>query len=75
MRDAFSAEERLSATLRFLATRESYKDLKFNTVISPQLLGIIPEVCTAIYEELKGKYLKVKFLFLYKKTLRNITNI
>ena len=64
MRDAVSAEERLSATLKFLATGKSYEDLKFSTAISSQLLGkIIPEVCTAIYEELKGEYLKVKFLF------------
>ena len=62
MRDAVSAEERLSATLRFLATGKNYEDLKFSTAISPQLLGkIIPEVCAAISEKLKGEYLKVKF--------------
>ena len=59
-----NTEERLSATLRYLTTGKSYDDLKFSTAISSQLLGkIIPEVCTAIYEELKEEYLKVKFLF------------
>ena len=64
MRDAVSAEERLSATLKFLSTEKIYENLKLNIAISPQLLSkIIPEVCTAIYEESKRKYLKVKFLF------------
>ncbi|CAH1984112.1 unnamed protein product [Acanthoscelides obtectus] len=43
-REAVSVEERLLATLRFLATGRSYEDLKFSCIISPQLLGrIIPE--------------------------------
>lgn len=61
MRESVTAEERLTATLRYLATGNSYEDLKFSTAISPQLLSkIIPETCTAIYEELsKEGYLKV----------------
>ena len=50
MRNAISAEERLVATLRYLATGCSYEDIKFRTGISPQALGkIIPETCEAIY--------------------------
>ncbi|XP_028138355.1 uncharacterized protein LOC114332779 [Diabrotica virgifera virgifera] len=60
MRKAISAEERLVATLRFLATGCSYEDLKFKTGISPQALSkIIPETCKAIYDALKTNYLKV----------------
>jgi hypothetical protein len=64
MRDAISAEERLVATFRFLATGRSYEDLKFSCVISPQLLGkIIPETCRAIYYVLRKKYLCVSTFF------------
>ena len=43
MRQAVTAHERLTATSRFLATRRSYVDLKFSTIMSPQALGkIIP---------------------------------
>ncbi|KAJ8969908.1 hypothetical protein NQ314_001525 [Rhamnusium bicolor] len=46
MRSAISAHERLTETLRFLATGRSYEDLKFSTRISPQALSyIIPETC------------------------------
>ena len=61
MRKAISPHERLSATLRFLATGRSYADLKFSCAISRQALGeIIPDTCRAIYEGLKNQYLKVK---------------
>lgn len=61
LRPSISPHERLTATLRFLATGRSYEDLKFSTLISPQALGqIIPETCQAIYSVLKNKYLKVK---------------
>lgn len=54
MRDTVSARERLIVTLRFLATGASYEDLKFRSMISPQLLcKIIPETCWAIYVSLK----------------------
>ncbi|KAL4126617.1 hypothetical protein QTP88_010829 [Uroleucon formosanum] len=69
MRKAIPPHERLTATLRFLATGRSYEDLKFSTIISPQALSsIIPETCEAIYEVLSKKYLKVT------KTL-NICNV
>lgn len=60
MRSAISPHERLSATLRYLATGRNYEDLKFSTLISPQsLCYIIPETCSAIYKVLKDKYMKV----------------
>ncbi|CAI9582856.1 unnamed protein product [Staurois parvus] len=60
MRKSISAEQRLVATLRFLATGRSLEDLKFSTAISPQaLLGVlIPETCHAIIQVLKGKYFR-----------------
>ncbi|KAL4141558.1 hypothetical protein QTP88_004182 [Uroleucon formosanum] len=38
LRKSITPHERLTATLRFLATGCSYEDLKFTTIISPQLL-------------------------------------
>jgi hypothetical protein len=47
---SISPHERLTVTLRFLATGRSHEDLKFRTLISAQSLGhIIPETCEAIY--------------------------
>ena len=60
MRQAITPHERLTATLRFLATGRSYKDLKFFTIMSPQVPGkITPETCHAIYKVLK-EYYKVR---------------
>ncbi|XP_041982633.1 protein ANTAGONIST OF LIKE HETEROCHROMATIN PROTEIN 1-like [Aricia agestis] len=54
MRQSINAEERLIATLRFLATGQSFEDLKFPTRISPQSLGvIIPETSKYICLVLK----------------------
>lgn len=65
MRKAISPHERLTATLRFLATGRSYEDLKFSTLISPQALGvIIPETCVAIYRVLAKDYMKVSEILL-----------
>ncbi|XP_045480933.1 putative nuclease HARBI1 [Harmonia axyridis] len=59
MRESISPEERLIATLRYLATGCTFEDWKFSTRISPQCLGrIIPETCDAIYEILRKDYLK-----------------
>ncbi|KAF9405816.1 hypothetical protein HW555_013598 [Spodoptera exigua] len=58
MREAISPRERLSATLRFLITGGTYKDVMYSSAISRQSLGyIIPETCDAIYSALKT-YLK-----------------
>jgi len=61
MRESISAEERLVATLRFLATGGSYEDLKFSSAISAQALEkIIPETCWAMYKVLRNEYLQVR---------------
>lgn len=61
MRQAIPPEERLIATLRFLATGRSCEDLKFSTGIAAQTLGyIIPATCKAIFDVLRKDYLKVK---------------
>lgn len=65
MRECISPEERLVATLRFLATGRNYEDLKFTTRIAAQTLGgIIPETCQIIYENLKDEYMKVGLITL-----------
>ena len=62
MRQAITAEQRLIATLRYLATGRSLQDLKFSTGISPQALGIIiPETCSAIIQVMQEEYIKVTF--------------
>lgn len=54
LREAITPHERLTATLWYSATAQSYEDLKYFTIISSQLLGkIIPETYHAIYEILK----------------------
>ncbi|XP_050310641.1 putative nuclease HARBI1 [Anthonomus grandis grandis] len=59
MRKFISPHERLSATLRFLATGRSFEDLKYTALISPQALGkIIPETCKAICKVLHIQYIK-----------------
>lgn len=60
MRVAITPHERLTATLRFLATGRSFEYLKFSVIISLQALSnIIPETCRAIISVLKDQYLKV----------------
>jgi len=72
MRESITPHERLTATLRFLATGRNYEDLKYSTLISPQALSyIVPETCNAIYKVLKSQYLKVciiKLYYIYLKT-------
>lgn len=54
MREPISPEERLSLTLRFLASGQSFEDLKFLTAIAPQTIAIIVmETCEAIISVLK----------------------
>ena len=69
MWQAITPHERLTATLRFLATGRSYEDLKFSTLMSLQAMGkIIPETCHAIYKVLK-EYYKVRVYY-----VKNIIN-
>ncbi|GBN77487.1 hypothetical protein AVEN_190847-1 [Araneus ventricosus] len=59
MRQSITPNQRLAATLRFLATGMNYTELERPTLISSQRLGvIIPETCRAILTCLKD-YMKV----------------
>lgn len=65
MRDAITPSERLSATLRFLASGQSYEDLKLLTHISVQCLGkLILETCEAIVVALKP-FIQVSNMYMY----------
>jgi hypothetical protein len=60
MRECISPKERLSLTLRFLATGESYRSLEYSTRIPACTISrIIPETCCVIYEVLRNDYLRV----------------
>jgi hypothetical protein len=60
MRQSISPHERLTVTLRYLATGRSYTDLQYSSIISKQALSvIIPETCEAIFKVLKEEYMKV----------------
>ncbi|GFO29311.1 Pol polyprotein [Plakobranchus ocellatus] len=55
MRDAISPTDKLSITLRFLATGNSFEDLKFISAISPQAIGsIVMETCNALIKCLQS---------------------
>ncbi|GLH04385.1 uncharacterized protein GBIM_10108 [Gryllus bimaculatus] len=52
IRDAIPASQRLSITLRYLATGKTFEDMKFLTAVSPQSIGLI-ETCAALINCLK----------------------
>ncbi|KAG0720457.1 Protein ALP1-like [Chionoecetes opilio] len=59
MRKAVTAGERLTLTLRYLATGESHASLGCQFRISHYLISsIIPSVCRAIYQVLKQQFLR-----------------
>ena len=59
MRDAVPASQRLSITLRFLATGNTFEDLKYTSAISPQSISnIVMETCTSLISSLKD-YIQV----------------
>jgi hypothetical protein len=61
MKQVVSPYERLTATLRLLATGRSYEGLKFSILIFSRALGrIIPGTCYAIYKVLKKEFVKVR---------------
>lgn len=63
MRDAIPASQRLSITLRYLATGNKFEDMKFLTAVSPQSIGhIVMQTCTALINCLK-EYIKVSTCF------------
>lgn len=60
MRLSIPARDRLTVTLRYLATGESYRSLMYSTRIPACTISkIIPECCKTIYNVLKDNYLKV----------------
>lgn len=65
LRQSVSARQRLVVTLRFLASGNTYQDLKYTCLISQPLLSrIIPETCRAIYKCLKN-YIEVRKTIIY----------
>ncbi|XP_076679553.1 uncharacterized protein LOC143374889 [Andrena cerasifolii] len=73
MRWSITAEQRLIATLRCLATGRSYEDLKCSTGISaPSLSKIIPETCQALYQVQWTEFLKVKVIPEYQGRVEKI---
>ena len=57
MRKPISAEEKLAVTLRYLATGESYERLQYQFRIHKSTIcKFLPDVCEAIYNELKSEY-------------------
>ena len=57
---------KLAATIRFLSMGESYKSLQFQFPIHNSTLSLfVPEVCQAIFNRLKEKYMKVTIQTLF----------
>ena len=76
MRPCISPEQRLCATLRFLATGRSYTDMQYCTRISKSSLSnLIPETCQAIYDVLREEYLKVSHSSNISKIIRKVNVI
>ncbi|KAF4115237.1 hypothetical protein G5714_002726 [Onychostoma macrolepis] len=60
MRLAIPPGERMSLTLRFLATGESFKSLRFHYRVGTSTISqIVVETCAALYQVLKEDFLKV----------------
>lgn len=58
MREPIDPGERLSITLRFLATGESYSSLMYQFRVGKSTISaLIPEVCDAIYNQLESEVL------------------
>lgn len=82
MRDAIPAKVKLEITLSYLATGNSYRSLQRQFRVSrPAISKFIPEVCDAIYENLK-EYIKVSaktkfihFYYIHELFFINITKL
>lgn len=60
MRKCISPRDRVSVTLRFLATGEAYRSLEYSMRIPACTISrIVPETCRVIYEVLQKDYLRV----------------
>ena len=80
MRDSIPANVKLAATIRFLATGDSYTDLQYQFKVHASTLSrFIPEVCDVIYRKLRRIYeSKFRFYFLFFSLfifLKDFTNI
>lgn len=65
LREAIPPSQRLSCSLRFLATGASFEELKFITAIAPQTIRkIIVETCEALIYVLKNN-IKVSNIFTF----------
>lgn len=54
MRECIPPNQRLALTLRYLATRRSFEDLKYSAIIAPTTISeIVMETCEAIITVLK----------------------
>lgn len=68
MRKSIPPHERLTCTLRILATGRTLRDLRFSTAISHQALSkIILDTCKAIYYVLHSENIKVSQVFFFFK--------
>ena len=64
MRQPISPTDRLSITLRFLTTGNTFEDLKFVSAIAPQTIGkIVIETCEVIISCLH-EYIYVKYVYI-----------
>lgn len=60
MREAIPAKDRLSATLRYIATGNTFQDLSYSTRIAPNTLSqIVYSTCLAIIKVLEEKVIKL----------------
>lgn len=60
MRESIHAHDKLCVTLRFLASGESYTQLRYAFRISVSAIAeFVPKVCEALYEVLKDEYMRV----------------
>ena len=58
MRDSISAHDKLCVTLRFLASRQSYTQLRYAFRIPTSAISeFVPEVCKVLYNVLKEDYM------------------
>lgn len=54
MRERIPPNQRLALTLRYLATRRAFKELKYSAIIAPTTISeIVMETCEAIITVLK----------------------
>ena len=59
-RRAITVQDRLAVTLRFLATGDSFSSLQYLCRMGKSTIsGIIPEICEALWNQLKPFYMQV----------------